>query len=140
MEETRERDGFHLHGRAYYEAMIGQKMVLLYFAELDGKVIAASIVTHYGDMATYVHGGSSNDNRDVMAPYLLQWTAILDAQKAELKYYDFYGVDETKWPGVTRFKMGFNPRVYEYPGTHDLVYNQAWYNVYKWLRNLRRKF
>lgn len=140
MEETRERDEFKLHGKKYYQDMLGLDLIKLYFAKFEGKVIATSIVSHYGDMATYVHGGSSNGNRDVMAPFLLQWTAILDAQKAGLKYYDFYGVDETKWPGVTRFKMGFNPGVYEYAGTFDLVYGKAWYNVYKWLRKLRRSF
>lgn len=140
MEETRERDEFKLHSKRYYKAMISLGFVKLYFAQLGGKVIAASIVAQYGDMATYVHGGSSNENRDVMAPFLLQWTAILDAQKVGARYYDFYGVDENKWPGVTRFKKGFNPEVFEYPGTYDLVYDKAWYTVYKWLRKLRRSF
>ncbi len=139
MEETKERDEFNLHDKDYYFSMIGLNLIKLYFAKLDGVVIATSIVSYYGDMATYVHGGSSNKNREVMAPFLLQWTAMLDAKKAGLKYYDFYGVDEVKWPGVTRFKMGFSPTVFEYFGTHDQVYNQAWYNVYKWLRNIRRR-
>lgn len=140
MEETRERDEFSLHGKKYYERMIGLGMIKLYFASLAGKPIAAAIISHYGDMATYVHGGSSNENREVMAPYLLQWTAVLDAKKEGLKYYDFYGVDEAKWPGVTRFKMGFNPGVFEYPGTHDVVFKKVWYNVYKLLRKIRRIF
>jgi lipid II:glycine glycyltransferase (peptidoglycan interpeptide bridge formation enzyme) len=140
MEETRERDEFKLHSKRYYQAMIDLGFIKLYFALLGGKVIAASIVAQYGDMATYVHGGSSNENREVMAPFLLQWTAILDARKEGVRYYDFYGVDEKKWPGVTRFKMGFNPGVFEYPGTHDLVYDKPWYTVYKWLRKLRRSF
>lgn len=140
MEETRERDEFKLHGKKYYQGMLGLGFVKLYFAKFENEVIATSIVAHYGDMATYVHGGSSNEHREAMAPFLLQWTAILDAQKVGLKYYDFYGVDEVKWPGVTRFKMGFNPQVYEYSGTHDLVYSRPWYNVYKWLRKVRRKF
>lgn len=139
MEETRERDEFKLHGKEYYRQMLSLDFIKLYFAKYEGKVIAASIVARYGDMATYMHGGSSNNDREVMAPFLLQWTAIADAKKAGLKYYDFYGVDENKWPGVTRFKMGFNPAVFEYSGTHDLVYNNLWYSVYKWLRIIRRK-
>lgn len=140
MEETRERDEFNLHGKQYYQDMLGASLIKLYFANFQGRVIATSIVAHYGDMATYVHGGSSNASREVMAPFLLQWTAILDAQKSGLKYYDFYGVDEAKWPGVTRFKMGFAPRVYAYSGTHDLVYKKVWYSVYEQLRKIRRKF
>ena len=138
MEETRERDDFNLHGKKYYHDMIDVDFVKLYFAEYQDKVIAASITSMYGDMVTYIHGGSSNTSREVMAPFLLQWTAICDAKRAGYKYYDFYGVDENKWPGVTRFKMGFTPEVVEYLGTFDLVYDSLWYTVYKWLRRVRR--
>jgi len=31
-----------------------------------------------------------------MAPYLLQWQAILDAKEQGLNYYDFWGIDEKK--------------------------------------------
>lgn len=140
MEETKERDDFNLHGKAYYKAMIEVPFIKLYFAEYQDKVIAVSIVAQYGDMTTYVHGGSSNVSRGVMAPFLLQWTAIQNAKAAGVSYYDFYGVDEKKWPGVTRFKMGFSAEVVEYSGTWDLVYNKMWYSAYKWLRIIRRKF
>jgi lipid II:glycine glycyltransferase (peptidoglycan interpeptide bridge formation enzyme) len=138
MEETRERDVFYLHDKKYYREMIDLPFIKFYFAQFKGRVIAASIIAQFGDMVTYIHGGSSNNNREVMAPFLLQWTAILDAQKQGFRYYDFFGVDEIKWPGVTRFKMGFNPVIYDYSGTHDLVYQNLWYSVYRVLRWLRR--
>ena len=56
------------------------------------------------------------------------------------KYYDLNGVDENKWPGVTRFKMGFGGAVISYSGTFDLVFNKKMYDIYRILRTVRRKF
>jgi lipid II:glycine glycyltransferase (peptidoglycan interpeptide bridge formation enzyme) len=75
-----------------------------------------------------------------MAPYLLQWESIRIAKEAGMKYYDFHGVDEEKWAGVTRFKMGFGGERVEYPGTYDLVFDQGWYAIYKMVRQVRRSF
>jgi lipid II:glycine glycyltransferase (peptidoglycan interpeptide bridge formation enzyme) len=140
MEATKDRDGFRLHSKSYYQKMLELDFVRLHTAWFAGKMIAGVVVVSYGDMATYVHGASSNEQREVMAPYLLQWTAMLEAKAHGLKHYDLYGVDENKWPGVTRFKMGFNPCLFEYPGTYDLVYKKASYAVYGVLRMIRRKF
>jgi lipid II:glycine glycyltransferase (peptidoglycan interpeptide bridge formation enzyme) len=54
------------------------------------------------------------------------------------KYYDLYGIDEVKWPGVTRFKKGFGGKEVSYPGTFDLVFERIWYNVYGVARRIRR--
>ena len=66
-----------------------------------------------------------------MAPYLLQWQLIKIAKEQGYKYYDFYGIDEVKWPGVTRFKV-------TYAGTQDIILNPFIYNLYNILRRLRR--
>jgi lipid II:glycine glycyltransferase (peptidoglycan interpeptide bridge formation enzyme) len=73
-----------------------------------------------------------------MAPYLLQWHAIRLGKARGCKFYDFFGIDEDKWPGVTRFKKGFGGDVKIYPGTFDLIFSQAWYGIYSWLRKIRR--
>jgi lipid II:glycine glycyltransferase (peptidoglycan interpeptide bridge formation enzyme) len=74
-----------------------------------------------------------------MAPYLLHWQIMKEGKSSGYKYYDLNGVDEQKWPGVTRFKLGFGGAIINYPGTFDLVFNKTWYNVYKILRMMRRK-
>jgi len=139
---TGDRDDFNLHGRSYYQAMLkmDNSFVKLLFAEYQGKLLAGNLVIFFGDTATYIHGGSSNDNREVMAPYAMQWQTIKLAKQAGYKYYDFHGIDEKKWPGVTRFKMGFGGQAMIYPGTFDLVYDDAWYNIYKMVRKVRRTF
>lgn len=139
---TGDRDDFNLHGRGYYGAMLKMdgNFLKLFFAEYEGKALAGSLAVFFGDTATYIHGGSSNDNREVMAPYALQWQNIKLAKQAGYKYYDFHGIDEIKWPGVTRFKKGFGGQAVEYPGTFDLIFDQGWYNIYKMVRKARRTF
>jgi lipid II:glycine glycyltransferase (peptidoglycan interpeptide bridge formation enzyme) len=63
---------------------------------------------------------------------------VLEAKEGEYKYYDFYGIDEIKWSGVTRFKKGFGGFEKKYPGTFDMVFSLVWYNGYKFLRKVRR--
>jgi lipid II:glycine glycyltransferase (peptidoglycan interpeptide bridge formation enzyme) len=142
MQATAGRDSFRLHDREHYRKMINssQGMMNLLLADYQGKAIAGNIMAFYGDTATYVHGASSNEHRDVMAPYALQWAAIKTAKAQGCKYYDFYGIDENKWPGVTRFKRGFGGSEVEYPGTMDVIFNKAKYSIYKISRNLRRQF
>ena len=138
MDATKERDQFRLHGKKYYEKMLSIPFIKLIVAEYKGKIIAGNIMSFFGDTSTYVHGGSSNANRQVMAPFALQWHAIKEAKKQGLKYYDFNGIDEKKWPGVTRFKKGFSGNEIAYPGTFDMVFDNSKYLIYKMLRRIRR--
>lgn len=109
--ETTSRDGFHGHNQEFYENMMkslsGQALrnsppaathpptACLYFAEYEGKVIAGALNTNYKDTATYYYGASSNNYRNVMAPYLLHWHAIKEAKAAGYKFYDFFGIAPT---------------------------------------------
>ncbi|MFH0891544.1 MAG: peptidoglycan bridge formation glycyltransferase FemA/FemB family protein [Candidatus Falkowbacteria bacterium] len=154
MGETRERDGFRTHNKEYYEKMLdisardgfasgGQipnqdLSIRLFLAEYDGRIIAGNIIAFFGDTVTYMHGASGSEYRNVMAPYLLQWHIIRLAKNLEYRYYDFYGIDENRWPGVTRFKRGFGGNEVRYPGTFDLIFNRGWYSVYKLARKIRR--
>ena len=140
MRETVKRDDFRLHNRGHYEKLlsINDNYIRLLIAEYKDRIIAANMVSFFGDTAAYLHGASGNDYRNVMAPYLLQWRAIKTAKDKGCQYYDFFGIDKIKWPGVTRFKKGFGGNEVEYPGTFDLVYNKPWYTIYKLARKARR--
>lgn len=150
--ETKDRDNFRLHSKNYYCQMIecacqpggnynqgnANLVIKLFMAEYDGKIIASNLVSFFGDTVTYMHGASSNGSRNVMAPYLLQWHCIKLAKSLGYRYYDFYGTDENKWPGVTRFKRGFGGEEIDYPGTFDLAFDDRWYGIYKTVRSIRR--
>jgi len=152
LKTTGERDRFRLHAYSHYEKLLainkscaglsGRQgrpgFIKLYLAQMEGKNIAGGIFSFYGDKVTYLHGASDNNFRNLMAPYLLQWSLIKKARAANYLYYDFYGIDEKKWPGVTRFKTGFGGRVFEYAGTYDLIFKPFIYKFYLFLRKLRR--
>ncbi len=140
LQETATRDGFRTHAKEYYEKMLavqsGRFSNELFFAEYGGEVLAAAIINFYrGEtpierMATYLHGASAPRHREIMAPHLLQWRIIQEARKRGCAQYDFWGIDEQRWPGVTRFKRGFAGREIAYPRSMDIVYRPAWYALY----------
>jgi len=137
IKETYKRQGITTHTKDYYLKMLQTcDFVKLYFAEYDGKIIVANLVAFFGDTVTYVHGGSDNEYKNLMAPQLLQWYQIKLAKSLGFKYYDFHGIDENKWPGITRFKKGFGGFDYEYAGCWDLVLNKPVYYCYEILRKI----
>lgn len=139
---TGERDRFRLHPAGHYKNLLqtAPALIKLFFAEQGGHSIAAGIFSFWGGRATYLHGASDDEFRSLMAPYLLQWSVIRRAQDEGYGYYDFNGIDGKKWPGVTRFKLGFGGRVVTYPGTYDLVFQPAAYRLYNLVRAMRRRF
>lgn len=142
---TAKRDGITPHPENYYRQMfetIPAENLKLYVAEYQDKIIATNIVIHYGNTATYLHGASDNEYRNVMAPYLLQWQAILDAKKAGLERYDFGGVKtngDDSWAGITKFKTGFSPNTkpIEFPGSYDIIINNKKYYLYRLIQKLK---
>lgn len=157
MKMTAERDGFRAHPRAYYQKMLTclepktenrepSCFARLWIASLNNQTLAAGIWIYFGDTVTYLHGASSNEHRDVMAPHLLHWEVMRDAKSRGYRYYDFWGITreqiienrEQSWGGITRFKKGFGGEVVEYPGTYDLPISRLGYTLYKIVRRLRR--
>lgn len=140
MTETGERDAFKIHNKKHYQtlAAANPEFIKLFLAESAGKVIAAGLFSFYGDKVTYLHGASSHAARQLMAPYLLQWALIRKARAENYKFYDFYGIDAQKWPGVTRFKLGFAGFEVSYAGTLDIVLNKPKYYLYNLLRRLKK--
>ncbi len=142
MDETARRDGFIQHPRAYiaqmYQALKTQGLAHIRLAEQAGRVLAASIEITYGDTCTYLHGASSSENRQLMAPYLLHWTAIKDAKTRGFRYYDLWGVNpefksmfyyKPSWDGITRFKRGFGGSQLDLVGTWDLPFHVYLYRL-----------
>lgn len=144
--EMAQRQGITAHPEEYYRKMIEtlpEDMLKIYSAEFEGKIIASSLVIFFGETATYAHGASSNENRNVMAPFLIQWQAILDAKEKGYVRYDFGGVktssSDNSWTGITQFKLGFSPSIKPivFPGTYDIIVNPRKYAVYRGLQRAK---
>ncbi len=141
-QETTERDKFQGHEDDYYKKLLdffkndSEVQLKLFLAEYKNKPIAAIIISFYNQTATYLHGASGNEHRNLMAPHLLQWAGIKIAKKLGFKKYDFFGIapnDQPNhpWSGITRFKKGFGGEEINYVPTREFVYNKLWYQLMK---------
>lgn len=143
LKKTGERDSFGIHDVEYYRNMLaalGQHAQLL-MARVEDKYVAGGIFVYMDETAIYYYGASDHHYRNLMAPYLVQWTAIKEAKKRGCKIYDFLGIapeGATKhpWAGVTEFKQKFGGRVVDYPRAKDLILRPFWYLLYRVKKNL----
>ena len=141
LKQTTKRDEFRGHGVSYYEKMLEKlgdqaELIMAYY---DGKPVAGGIFTFYGKTAVYYYGASSDEYRNVMAPYLVQWKAIQTAKKRGCETYDFLGVAPDNvtnhpWAGVTSFKKKFGGEKTEFSEPFDVVLRPFVYSAYKFLR------
>lgn len=147
--ETAKRQGYHTHPFTYYDTIVNffgspiQKediTVSIYSAMYAGTIIATGMMVDFGKTRTYLFGGSSNEHRNTMAPYLLHYTAMVDAKHNGLTGYDFDGLETStgKEAGFARFKLGFGGYVVEYSGAYDIINKPSTYFLYKILRKVNR--
>ena len=131
MASTRDRAGFTLRSKEYFSgywrlhAAAGQGQ--LFFASLDGEVLAGVFATYIGSKAWYKDGGSTKEHQSVMAPHLLQWEVMRWLKSRGIDHYDLVAVPsaadlnpEHPLYGLYRFKSGFSDRITEFVGTWDL--------------------
>ncbi len=132
--QTASRQKFKTYPKEYFEKInkvIGSPAIR-FLGVCDGpKILAGGLFYLFGDRATYLHGGSDYDSRALMGPHFLHWEAIKLFKSESYGRYDFWGIDQTKWPGLTRFKMGFGGSVKKYPGTYIKILRLVWYSLYR---------
>ena len=150
MQETGNRDGFITRPQSYFETMMDAlgEDARLYMAFWEDKPIAGTLAIHYGNKVWYLYGASSNEHRNVMPNYQLQWEMIRWALETNSDVYDFRGVSGDLSPdnplyGLYLFKKGFGGDLVEFCGEFEMIYNKtADFIVNKALgtaRTLRRK-
>ncbi len=99
----------------------------------DGAVLAAAIVINYGHRSTYMYGASSNESKELMAPYLLHFEIMKDAKNNGYKEYDLWGIHASvedkdhDWHGITRFKKQFGGEQLDFVGAYDYVLQEDLY-------------
>ncbi|MDD2907869.1 MAG: peptidoglycan bridge formation glycyltransferase FemA/FemB family protein [Candidatus Gracilibacteria bacterium] len=146
MLETTSRDSFSGNSLNYYIDFLNNiessKLFLAYFEE---KIISAGIFTYEAKEAIYYYGASTSDSkyRNLMSPYLLQWTAICKAKELSCETYDFLGVaspgdEKSPLKGVTDFKSKFTSDIIEVSTSYIYVNNKIKYNFLQILRKFKR--
>lgn len=148
---TTERHGFRSHAQAHYQSIIEKLapagMVKLAFAQHQERDVAAALLINYNGVTTYLHGGSSYEDRALMAPNLLHWEIMKQAKAEGATRYDFWGVKTQGGQaipnhpsyGTTRFKLGFGGELVDYPPTTDVVLNRFCYTLYRGVNRLRSR-
>lgn len=156
MIETGNRDGFITRPLEYFEKMydnmVPEGHMKLLMAYYEGKPISGVIPIFYGNKTWYLYGASSNQHRNLMPNYLLQWEMIKMAIARHDDIYDFRGVSgvvDENHPqyGLYRFKKGFGAKFTEFIGEIYIPFKPLKYKMYKFsekafrtLRQLKRKF
>ncbi len=151
MQITGQRDGFGIHSESYYQTahqlFVPQGLARLFLATLEDKVLGGIMAFAFGQRAWYMYGVSSDEHRNLMPNYLLQWEAIKWARERGCLTYDLWGIPDEEeevlereflkrsdglW-GVYRFKRGFGGQVVHYLGAYDYVYSPLLYRLYNQL-------
>ncbi len=132
MQTTGQRDEFGIHTFDYYLAawriFVPRNQARLFLAEYNGQLLAGIFVGLMAKQAIYLYGASSNEQRNRMPNYLLQWEAIRWAKSQGASSYDFWGIPETDdedeaMAGVYRFKSGWGGRVARFHSNYQYVYH-----------------
>lgn len=140
LQETSSRHNFSIYKKEYYYNLLSIKdeflKPLLFLAKYKNKIVAAHLLVEFGNTLYYLHGGSDYKERALMAPYFLHWKEICWAKEKGLKYFDFWGIDEKKWPGLTSFKKRFGGEEIVYPQGVEFSFQREWYFLYKIIQRL----
>ena len=131
MGSTQDRAGFFLrperYFRGYWSLQAASGQAQLFFATLDGTVLAGVVATYLGRRGWYKDGGSTRAHASLMAPHLLQWEVMRWLRGRGVESYDLVAVPPSTQLraghplyGLYRFKSGFSEAVTDFTGTWDL--------------------
>jgi lipid II:glycine glycyltransferase (peptidoglycan interpeptide bridge formation enzyme) len=142
--QTAERDRFRICEYRHFSSLFSTDSshpdsteILFLLARHGGDLLAGAIVAVSAGTATYLFGASSNEKRNLMAPYAIQWEAMRIAKGRGCLHYDLGAVSPAKDPthpyfGLYRFKTGFGGRIIHQSGSWDYPLDE---NAYKIFRN-----
>lgn len=98
---------------------------------LETYVAGALVIKHQNRVIIQISGFNKAMSR--FSPNYFLYYALIKYYQQEYKYLDLNGITadlskENHYYGLNRFKMGFNPDVYEYIGEFDLVIDEKLYD------------
>jgi len=129
--QTALRNGFYACEYNHFSALFStlarhpsSPEILFLLAGHGRDILAGAIVVISGSTATYLFGASSNEKRNYMAPYAMQWSAMQLAREKGCLAYDMGAVSPTRDPehpffGLYRFKRGFGGEIVHRSGSWD---------------------
>ncbi len=116
----------------------------LYIASNEGVDLAASIVIRSSNLAWYLYGASSSEQRKLFAPKAIMHHMITDSIQAGCRYLDQGGVSATldtnhHLAGLTKFKTNTGCDIVQTNGEWDLALNKPLAWAFEKYMNWRKK-
>lgn len=146
MKETTQRDLFNWNSFSYYKEFLkGIWESELLFASYNWKIIASWIFVYCKDIAIYYYWASTSDKkyRNLMAPYLLQWKAILLWKEKKCQIYDFLWIAKpweknSSLAWVTDFKLKLTDDTREVSKSFIFINKKLKYKFINFFKKIRK--
>lgn len=145
---TTTRQSYKGHDLSYHHAVwegMRERYAHILIASYNSKPLAAYELFVHHDHIYYPYGGSSLENKGLMASNLLMWHAILLGKKLQANILDMWGSlppnynHEDKWSGFTRFKEGYGTLFTQFIGSYDLIIRPKLFGIYNIANTFRSK-
>ncbi len=143
------RNRFSIRSKTYFHdlctMLFEHGLGELVIAEYEGQPLTTFIMTYYDGLANYLYGASSNEHRNVMAPYAAHFEAMRRAKERSCTVYDLLQVSPPDAKGnhpysnLTQFKERFGGERVDLVGGWDYVYLPLWYEAFKLGQKIRRR-
>ena len=146
--ETCKRQKYRGHTPLYHKSIwscLKNSQAHILIAFLGKTPLAAYELLYFQKRIYYLYGGSSVQNKNVMAPNLLMWEAIKLGKRLGATLFDMWGSlpptysNSHSWSGFTRFKEGYGTQFTHLSPSYDLVIYPLLYKVYTIANKLREK-
>lgn len=140
------RDRLVCRSYEYFEKLLesyDENELRIYITKHENDYLSAALAFNYGGELFYLYGASSNEKRNLMPNYLMQWEMINWGIETGCNKYNFGGVLEIDPnDGLYKFKIGFCKKdgITEYIGEIDKPYNTFIYFVYRNILPIIKKF
>lgn len=101
--------------------------------ENNDHVVASALVVKYDNRVHIIESSYDKNFKSLNANYFL-YNALIENYKYDYEYLDLGGISAdfkstNPYHGLNRFKLGFNPKIYEFIGEFDLIINREQYDM-----------
>ncbi len=138
LQKTKKRQSFNSYPKHYFQELLETNSCDLVLAVHKGEVVSGIILIYFGFTVNFLHSASDYDKRKLNAPAFLRFESIKIAKEKGCKYYDFWGIDEKRFPGVSSYKKSFGGKELVYPEGKDIPVRKTRYLVYKIIKMAKK--
>lgn len=101
----------------------------------NGLIIGCCAIIKNDNTIYFIEEGYEEKLREVYSLSMLKWEIIKKYSKLGYKNFNLGVIPpikdkDNKYYGIYLSKIGFNPRIYEFPGKFDLVFNKYLYTIH----------